>query len=355
MTKFIQLHLLTAFPAGNLNRDDVGAPKTVVFGSATRLRISSQSLKRAWRTSDIVEKEVGDFLGTRTVRAGTEAANVMIKNGADQDSAIKFGEQVANQLGKAKKENKTKEKESPFIRTETEQLVHLSPRELDNIAELAKRKASGHEVTDKDLAAILTSENMAVDIAMFGRMLASSPKENVEAACQVAHAIGVSASVVEDDFFTAVDDLKQLSNEDAGAGHLGETAFGSAIFYSYICIDYELLLKNLNGDEELAKKAVRAFAQAAMEVPPTGKQNSFATRAYASWVLAEKGEAQPRSLAAAFCRPIYGENMLSDAIERVETFRDNMNSVYGQTIPSKSFNVLTNSGSMESVLNFITE
>ena len=85
-------------------------PKTVVFGGATRLRISSQSLKRAWRTSDIVEKEVGDFLGTRTVRAGTEAANVMIQNGADQDSAIKFGEQVANQLGKAKKENKTKEK-----------------------------------------------------------------------------------------------------------------------------------------------------------------------------------------------------------------------------------------------------
>ncbi|EHC46270.1 hypothetical protein LTSEGIV_3968 [Salmonella enterica subsp. enterica serovar Give str. S5-487] len=36
MTTFIQLHLLTAYPAANLNRDDTGAPKTVVvLGGAT--------------------------------------------------------------------------------------------------------------------------------------------------------------------------------------------------------------------------------------------------------------------------------------------------------------------------------
>lgn len=34
MTTFIQLHLLTAYPAANLNRDDTGAPKTVVLGGA---------------------------------------------------------------------------------------------------------------------------------------------------------------------------------------------------------------------------------------------------------------------------------------------------------------------------------
>ncbi|EMV2433788.1 type I-E CRISPR-associated protein Cas7/Cse4/CasC, partial [Escherichia coli] len=56
MTTFIQLHLLTAYPAANLNRDDTGAPKTVVLGGATRLRVSSQSLKRAWRTSALFEQ-----------------------------------------------------------------------------------------------------------------------------------------------------------------------------------------------------------------------------------------------------------------------------------------------------------
>lgn len=97
----------------------------------------------------------------------------------------------------------------------------------------------------------------------------------------VAHAFGVSETIVEDDFFTAVDDLRAAS-EDAGAGHLGETGFGSALFYTYICIDKDLLVNNLNGNEELANKTLRAFTEAALKVSPTGKQNSFASRAYAS-------------------------------------------------------------------------
>ncbi|VED06882.1 CRISPR-associated protein [Escherichia coli] len=83
-------------------------------------------------------------------------------------------------------------------------------------------------------------------------------------------------------FFTAVDDLRQAS-EDAGAGHLGETGFGSALFYTYICIDKDLLVENLGGDEALANQTLRAFTEAAFKVSPTGKQNSFASRAYASW------------------------------------------------------------------------
>ena len=41
MTTFIQLHLLTAYPPSNLNRDDLGRPKTAIVGGAERLRISS--------------------------------------------------------------------------------------------------------------------------------------------------------------------------------------------------------------------------------------------------------------------------------------------------------------------------
>ncbi len=112
---------------------------------------------------------------------------------------------------------------------------------------------------------MLRKDRMAVDIAMFGRMLANKPEFNVEAACQVAHAFGVSETIVEDDFFTAVDDLRQAS-EDAGAGHLGETGFGSALFYTYICIDKDLLVENLGGDEALANQTLRAFTEAAFKV-----------------------------------------------------------------------------------------
>jgi len=43
MGNFIQLHLLTSYPPSNLNRDDLGRPKTAIMGGKTRLRISSQS------------------------------------------------------------------------------------------------------------------------------------------------------------------------------------------------------------------------------------------------------------------------------------------------------------------------
>ena len=79
MTTFIQLHLLTAYPAANLNRDDTGAPKTVVLGGATRLRVSSQSLKRAWRTSALFEQALAGHIGIRSGRIAREAATILKK------------------------------------------------------------------------------------------------------------------------------------------------------------------------------------------------------------------------------------------------------------------------------------
>ena len=348
MSNFIQLHFLTAFPAANLNRDDTGAPKTVMFGGATRLRISSQSLKRAWRTSEVFSEQLKKHIGIRTCRIATEAAKIMMDGGVDQKTAVKWAAEIANKLGKAKKDKDS----SSLVNTETEQLVHISPEEMEKVRVLAKRLSEEkREPTEEELA-IFQNKNHAVDIALFGRMLASSPKFNVEAACQVAHAIGVSASVIEDDFFTAIDDLKQEA-DDAGAGHLGETAFGSAVFYNYICLDFDLLVKNLDGDEPLAKKAVIALVEAALTTPPTGKQNSFGSRGYALWALAEKGEFQPRTLAAAVCHPISGNNMISDAITRLETFRENLNSVYGQQTAFRKFDVTKPSGSMSELLEFV--
>ena len=39
MSTFVQLHLLTSYPPSNLNRDDLGRPKTAVMGGKTRLRV----------------------------------------------------------------------------------------------------------------------------------------------------------------------------------------------------------------------------------------------------------------------------------------------------------------------------
>src|SRR5699024_12646885 len=113
--------------------------------------------------------------------------------------------------------------------TEIEQLAHISSAEKAAAFALANVLAEEKRAPEKAELDLLKEENTAADIAMFGRMLASSPKFNVEAACQVAHVFTVHSVVVEDDYFTAVDDLNDGS-EDAGSAHIGETGFAQDYF-----------------------------------------------------------------------------------------------------------------------------
>lgn len=341
MTRFVQLHLLTSYPPANLNRDDLGNPKTARLGGVERLRVSSQSLKRAWRTSELFQQHLAGTIGTRTKRLGVEAFEALLAAGVTEKQAREWAGQIAKVYGAAKKDN-------PL---EIEQLVHIAPEErasLDQlVATLAEEKRGP---TDEELDTLLHHQT-AVDIAMFGRMLASKTQFNGEAAVQVAHAIGVHASAIEDDYFTAVDDLNR---NDPGAAHIGESGFAAAVFFQYICIDRDLLKRNLGGDEVLTQKALRALTEAALKVGPSGKQNSFASRAFAHFALAEKGTDQPRSLSLAFVKPVAGTDYAGDAVAALQQVRDNMDKVYGTCAESRcQFNVLTGEGSVAELLDFV--
>jgi CRISPR system Cascade subunit CasC len=356
MSRFVQLHILTSYPPSNLNRDDTGRPKTAVIGDCTRLRISSQSLKRAWRTSDIFESALKGHIGTRTKEMGISVYQSLTKQGVGEKKAREWAKTIASQFGKLKSDKKTENNEDLHV----EQLVHFNPEEEKAIADLvAQLVASATAPTEDDLK-LLRKQHTAVDIAMFGRMLASSPAFNTEAAIQVAHAITVNKATVEDDYFTAVDDLN-TGEEDSGAAHIGELGFGAGVFYLYICIDRTLLQKSLGGDAELTQKALNAFVQAVTKVSPTGKQNSFASRAYAGFVLAEKGDQQPRSLAQAFLKPVKpnqenGEDTLTRAIKELTKRRDNFNTVYGNCADtSAQFNVETGEGNLSAIADFIAK
>jgi CRISPR system Cascade subunit CasC len=144
--------------------------------------------------------------------------------------------------------------------------------------------------------------------------------------------------------------------EDMGAGHIGETEFAAGLFYLYVCINRDLLLKNIQNDEELGAKALRALSEAVATIAPTGKQNSFASRAYASYIIAEKGTRQPRSLSVAFLKPVEGPDMLSSAIASIEYARSNMDKVYGPIVDSSySVNTLTGEGSLNELLDFVAK
>ena len=329
MSEFIQVHMLTSYPPANLNRDDLNRPKTAVMGGVPRLRISSQCLKRTWRTSEVFRGVVEqENVGIRTKTMGVEIRDRLLEDGMDEGLAESAAAVIAGVFGKLKKG-----------KLELEQLAHFGPQEQERIWELCKvLVAEGREPTPEETSGLLRTSPGGVDIALFGRMLADAPKYNVEAAAQVAHAVTVHRVAVEDDYFTAVDDLNR-GDEDRGAGHVGELGFGAGVFYSYLCVDQDLLVHNLGGDEGLAGECVAGLLQAAATVAPRGKQNSFASRAYASYVLVERGEKQPRSLAVAFLEPIRHSDPMGEAIRRLESTRDAMDAVYGKVArESRSLN-----------------
>ncbi|MFI0400060.1 MAG: type I-E CRISPR-associated protein Cas7/Cse4/CasC [Thiolinea sp.] len=351
MSRFVQLHLLTSYPPANLNRDDLGRPKTAMMGGEPRLRVSSQSLKRAWRTSEVFADSLKGHIGTRTKEMGVQVFNQLREKGIAKKDAMEWTKLIAEQFGKLKKANKDNELQE----LEIEQLAHFSPEEHqlidDLIATIAERKTKPE---DSELA-LLRKKHTAADIALFGRMLASSPAFNTEAAAQVAHAISVHSVVVEDDFFTAVDDLNS-GEDDAGASHLGETEFAAGLFYLYLCIDKDLLVKNLSGDEALANKTLEALIESTATVSPSGKQNSFASRARASYILCETGKQQPRSLSVAYLKPVRGGDMLTSAIKQLETTVENMDKVYGACADKRcSMNAVAVKGSLQAIIQCATE
>jgi len=350
MKRFLQLHLLTSYPPSNLNRDDLGRPKTAEMGGCKRLRISSQSLKRAWRTSDVFAEAVKNHVGTRTKEMGAHIAQDLQQGGVAEKKAREWARMIAEQFGKLKKAKDDGKKTG----LEIEQLAHFSPDEIAMIDDLVVTLIERKNAPTEDDLLLLREKPAAADIALFGRMLAAKPKYNVEAAAQVAHAITTHQVAVEDDFFTAVDDLN-AGIEDVGAGHMGETEFGSGLFYLYICIDRESLQSNL-GDADLARRTIAALIEAAVKVSPTGKQNSFASRAYASYALCEIGDQQPRSLSVAFLKPVRDRDLLDASIQRLQENLERLDKVYSTCADQRcSFNAATGEGSLHELIRCATE
>jgi CRISPR system Cascade subunit CasC len=350
MTNFLQLHFLTFYPPSNLNRDDLGRPKSAVIGGTTRLRISSQALKRTWRTSQVFETGLAGHLAKRTQRIGELINEHLLSRQVSPEKSLKITREIMTVFGKPKAEN-----DKPLY---TEQLAFISDEERASALALAERMAADEKFDAKKQAGdILRRTDTAADLAMFGRMLADNPDFNREAAVQVAHAITTHKTVIEDDYYTAVDDLKKPA-EDAGAGFLGEAGFGAGVFYLYACIDCDLLRKNLGGDETLAGTACAALVEAAATVAPGGKQASFASRARASFILAERGTAQPRSLAVAFLNPVseLAGDMMTASIRALIETREKIDNAYGKsTTADKTMNISEGQGTLAEILAFCRE
>lgn len=316
MRTLIEIHALQNFAPSNLNRDDTGAPKDAIFGGTRRARISSQCLKRAVRQHflDVVKAEGldADDLAVRTKRVVESIVTALVDKKWPRDEA-----EAKTPLALAGVELSVKDD------GKTEYLLFLGKREISAIADVihAKRDALGSQAgtpvegkrsgkakkqasqaADPELKKALAKVfdgGKAVDVALFGRMLADMPENNQNAACQVAHAISTHAVEREFDFYTAVDDLKP--EDTAGADMMGTVEFNSACFYRYAVVDWEKLVANLDGDGDLAKRGLRAFLEGYVVATPTGKQNTFAAHNPPEFVaVSVRKNTAPRSFANAF-------------------------------------------------------
>jgi len=104
----IEIHMLQNHAPCNLNRDDTGSPKDCMFGNIRRSRISSQSIKRSIRTSQVFKDEMKNIpMGIRTRRLPEEVKKQLLQDGVDPKMA-EIASQKVMELGKSKKRKKRK-------------------------------------------------------------------------------------------------------------------------------------------------------------------------------------------------------------------------------------------------------
>ncbi|WP_315131682.1 type I-E CRISPR-associated protein Cas7/Cse4/CasC [uncultured Actinomyces sp.] len=296
MSTYVDIHVIQNLPPSCVNRDDSGSPKSAVYGGVRRLRVSSQSWKRATRLyfNDLLDAK---DVGVRTKRVAELLAARITEDAPDlAGSATKLAEEVFK-TARIKLSPPRNKKDAP---PESGYLLFLSTSQVERLAELAIASAHSGEALDAKAVKKVFKEAHAVDIALFGRMVADDTDLNVDAACQVAHAISTHAAENEYDFFTAVDDDKSRSEEeDAGAGMMGTVEFSSATMYRYATVNVDLLRHNL-GDSEATLRALEVFVRGFCLSMPTGKQNTFANRTVPETVVVTVREDQPVSLVGAF-------------------------------------------------------
>ena len=302
MSTYVDIHIIQSLPPSCVNRDDSGSPKSAVYGGVRRLRVSSQSWKRATRLyfNDILDAK---DVGVRTKRVVEVLAERITEDApelAGDAAALAKKVFAATKIKLAPPRGKDK-KDAP---QESGYLLFLSTSQIARLAGLAIASARGGEALDAKTVKKIFKEEHAVDIALFGRMVADDTDLNVDAACQVAHAISTHAAENEYDFFTAVDDDKSRSEEeDAGAGMMGTVEFSSATMYRYATVNLDMLVENL-GDDDAALRALEVFIKGFCLSMPTGKQNTFANRTLPEAIVVSVRDDQPVSLVGAFEKPI---------------------------------------------------
>lgn len=342
MSVYVDFHALQPVPPSCINRDDTGNPKTANFGGVQRARVSSQAWKHAIR--DAFARELPELdLGVRTKHVVQLISEAIIEKAPEyREESSEYAREILETIN----ENKNK-KQQPVTKQDagsgeylTKSLFFISNTTISDLADLAVTALrNGQSAADmknsvKEDAQKAFLGKQAVDVALFGRMLADAPSLNADASCQVAHAISVDELTPEYDYFTAMDD--KAAEDNAGAAMIETNAFNSGTFYRFATVNASALEKQLAAEDtsgvQSTAVAIAAFAKAFLESMPTGKINSYANQTLPSTVLVTVRNTRPVNLVTAFQLPVRSdgtESVAHIAAQKLLDENDKFNSVYG--------------------------
>ncbi|QDY80354.1 type I-E CRISPR-associated protein Cas7/Cse4/CasC [Streptomyces qinzhouensis] len=306
MTLYLDLSVLQSVPAANLNRDDLGSPKQVRYGSTPRIRVSSQSWKRAIRHG--VEEDLGEKAArTRLVPAQVSKALAGSSHNWPGELAEFAGQQVAASAGK-KGIGTEKEGHTSALLFVPEaaitELVTVCTEHRDALEQNLGKKSPGKVLPPERIEAIL--KRRTASISLLGRMLAELPGANVDGAAQVAHAFTTHTAEPQRDYFTAVDDWH--GQADTGSAHLDTAEFSAGVFYRYATVNVADLVTNLDGDADAARTVLTSFAEHFLYSLPQAKRTSSAPHTLPDLAYLAVRKHRPISLAAAFETPVTAHN-----------------------------------------------
>ncbi len=333
----LEIHVLQSFPPANLNRDENGMPKSTIFGGYPRARISSQCQKRAVRLFYQKYSEIPtEHFAQRSRSWMPELTALLVDQNIPEAQAETAARLALDVLGAKFEDGKIESKTIMFLgRTEIAAIADILIKNWSTIEPVLSAKDPKLPTKDPNIPKViekaLIDSKKPGDIALFGRMMASLPTVNVDAAVQMAHAISVNKLQQEFDFFTAVDDLG--ASDDAGADHMGETGYNSSTYYRFTTLDTDQLQKNL-GEGVQANLIARAFAEAFVKAIPTGHQNGFAAHSLPAAVMMVVRQGQPISLVDAFENPVAprgGKSLLENALSQLDSHWADLSKMYGET------------------------
>lgn len=382
MTRLIEIHIIQNHVPGNMNRDDMGAPKTCIFGGTQRLRISSQCLKRAARTSEAFKEAlINEKLAERTrafehwlIERLKERTSRLQELGLSDDELTLLAKAIVGYI-KGKQEsagNSGGDDTGDDAESESDEsasdgksdlrkqpLVFLGEHELDALidailerAETKSLKKAISQVNKKKQAAPTLPESISkalepiilpcAPVALFGRMTTSTAFKPVDAAVCVAHGISTHKVALEVDYWTAMGDRHEERN-DAGSDHIGERQYASATFYKYASVDLDQLLRNLGGSLDLAEKALRAFLKGLVMSYPSGMQTSMGHHNPPSAILIEqKAKKIPTNYANAFVTPLpisEKRDQIAASVAALEDYASKVGKSWGAPVSSEVWRI----------------